>query len=82
MLEWTLSRGYNSWCFGLQTFNLRPDSSLIFKYCLNGNIDGVKRLIEDSLASPYDVDSQGATPLHVCVQQYTVHTNGFLTGND
>lgn len=39
--------------------------SLIFKYCRDGNTDGVQWLISNKKASVYDMTVNGQTPLHV-----------------
>jgi len=65
MLECTLRRDYSPWSFCFKTFNLRPDGSPIFEYCIIGNNTGVQKLIANGLASPNDVNSEGMTPLHV-----------------
>ncbi len=44
---------------------LAPDAALIFDFCQSGNIDGVRTLFSKGLASVRDVNSEGATPLHV-----------------
>lgn len=48
-----------------QVYNTRPDGALIFEFCSSGNVDGVKSLITRKDASPFDIDSDGWTPLHV-----------------
>lgn len=42
-----------------------PDHLPIFSYCRDGNIDGVRRLIDTGEASVWDTDSRGTRPLHV-----------------
>jgi hypothetical protein len=65
ILECTFNQRYNSINAGIQTFNLRPGRSLIFDYASRGDLEGVKKLIGDGLASPNDVDPDGWTVLHV-----------------
>lgn len=48
-----------------QIYNTRSDEALIFEFCSSGNVDGVKSLITRKEASPFDIDSDGWTPLHV-----------------
>lgn len=48
-----------------QIYNSRPGGALIFEFCSSGNVDGVKSLITRKDASPFDIDSDGWTPLHV-----------------
>jgi hypothetical protein len=79
VLEWTLIRGYSPWSMSFKAFNLRPDWSPIFDYCISGNIAGVRSLIENGHASPTDIDSEGMTPLHVSI---VLFRRSNLTGFD
>jgi hypothetical protein len=54
------------WKFKMSSTCPVPDDSLVFEFCKNGNIDGVRLLFDRREASPMDVDSRGYTPLHVC----------------
>jgi hypothetical protein len=65
ILQCTFNQRHCSIDAGVQTFNLRPGWSPIFEYAYHGDLQGVKRLIEDGLASPNDVDPDGWTVLHV-----------------
>ncbi len=49
----------------LRTARVIPDNSPIFMHVQHNNLDGVKRLFEQKLASPFDVSFKGRTPLHV-----------------
>ncbi len=49
----------------LRTTNVIPDDSTVFLFAQHNNIDGIKRLFEQRLASPFDVSLRGRTPLHV-----------------
>ncbi|KAK0701285.1 ankyrin repeat-containing domain protein [Lasiosphaeris hirsuta] len=48
----------------LRTTNIIPDDSTVFLFAEHNNIDGMKRLFEQKLASPYDVSLRGRTSLH------------------
>ena len=70
MFSWSCSytRSRTSgWLSGIniQPFNLRDEDSLIFEFCSKGNVDGIKSLFSRGEASPFDVDSDGWTPMHV-----------------
>jgi hypothetical protein len=65
MLEWTFGHQFNSIKAGLQSFNLRPGWSAISEFCSSGDLESVLKLIEEGHASPYDIDPDGWTPLHV-----------------
>jgi hypothetical protein len=44
-----------------------PGNADIFTYAKLGDVDNIRRLFENGLASPHDVHSEsGITPLHVC----------------
>ena len=52
--------------FTLRVARVIPDTSPIFQLARAGNLQGVKYLFENNLASPYDIGGGlGSTPLHV-----------------
>ncbi|KAH6718274.1 hypothetical protein BKA61DRAFT_300195 [Leptodontidium sp. MPI-SDFR-AT-0119] len=61
---WMQTRS-SSWQFSLQPFNTVKESSPIFEFCRNGNVDAVQTLIELGEASVRDRDPWGRTPLWV-----------------
>ncbi len=76
--QWLLKLGFNyaytfstndsstkGWQFCVKPIYLVPDDASIFKFCGQGNIEGVRDLISKGLASVRDVDSEGRTALHV-----------------
>jgi hypothetical protein len=65
VLEFSFTQRFNSIGAGLRTFNIRPGWSPIFEYSSRGDLQSVRRLVEDGLASPNDVDPDGWTVLHV-----------------
>lgn len=58
------------WKYQLSTFRAVPDNSLIFEFCEDGNLEGVRSLLARREASPWDVNSLGGTPLHVSCLVY------------
>jgi hypothetical protein len=42
-----------------------PPTSDVFNFARTGNVRGLQHLFENGLASPFDVNSCGLTPLHV-----------------
>lgn len=60
-----ISRTLGGWTWRGRQFQLVPDDSLIFRYCKDGNLTGVRDLFQYKLASPFDIDNRGYTPLHV-----------------
>lgn len=65
VLEWTVGYQYNSLKAAIQTFNLRPSKAPIFRLCSRGDIYAVRNMIGNGSASPFDVDRNGWTLLHV-----------------
>lgn len=61
-LDGTFSKG---WKTTLRPFCAVPDNALIFEFCKNGNIDGIRTLLVRGDASLWDRNSGGQTPLHV-----------------
>ena len=49
----------------LRTFRTISRDALIFDFCSNGNVAGIRSLFQRRLASPFDRDETGRTPLHV-----------------
>ncbi len=60
-----ISRRFGCWTWRARQFPLVAKNALIFKYARDGNLSGVKDLFQHKLASPFDVDPRGYTPLHV-----------------
>ena len=56
---------HSGWDFKFRQYNIIPYPSLVFDYARDGNVIGLQGLFDDRLASPYDCDSHGVTPLHV-----------------
>jgi hypothetical protein len=65
MLECTLSQSFGSCSIALQAHCVRPGWSPIFELAGRGDIQSVRRLFNEGLASPNDVNSDGWTVLHV-----------------
>jgi hypothetical protein len=61
------ARSTTGWKYSFQSFRTVPDDSLIFEYCKEGNIGAIQSLFKRGLASPWDRDAKGRTPLWVCV---------------
>ncbi|KAF8860188.1 hypothetical protein BDZ45DRAFT_323096 [Acephala macrosclerotiorum] len=57
-----------NWKHVMKTFRPVPDNSQIFEFCKLGDINGVKSLLSQRRASPWDTNSTGWTPLHVAAQ--------------
>lgn len=53
------------WKYSLQPFRAVPADSLVFEFCRDGNLDGLRSLLKRGLASPWDRNPDGRTPLWV-----------------
>jgi hypothetical protein len=51
----------------LKSYRAVPDNAPVFDYCRDGNIKAVQALFDSGLASPWDANSRGFTPLFVSV---------------
>lgn len=65
-LRAVVARSIQGWKQKLESYRAVPDSSKIFTYCSEGNLDGVRSLFSSGMASSHDTNSYGWTPLHVC----------------
>jgi hypothetical protein len=53
--------------------NKIPFASETYQFCLNGNVTSLQRHFDHGLASPYDVDTDGLSLLHVSLSIYPEH---------
>jgi len=49
----------------LTSYRAVPDDAPVFDYCRNGNVKAIQALFDGGLASPWDTNSKGFTPLFV-----------------
>ena len=76
--QWLLKLGFNyaynfsthdsstqGWQWCIKPINLVPDDAPILEFCKQGNLEKVRDLFSQNLASVRDEDSEGFTPLHV-----------------
>lgn len=56
---------HKTWQYSISPVNVRPDDSLIFRFCEMGNMEAVRELFERQQATVYDVNSNGMSLLHV-----------------
>ena len=66
-LDVMISRSTSGWKNTFKTFRAVPVNSLIFEFCVTGNLDGVRSLLTRGDASVWDRDPDGRTPLHVSI---------------
>jgi len=58
---------------GMSTYRAVPDDAVIFDFCKEGNTSAVQNLFDKRLASPWDTNSRGLTPLFVSSNSISVH---------
>jgi hypothetical protein len=55
----------SGWTFSPRTMNVIPRSSLVFQYAKDDNVNGLRELFDERVASPFDCDEYDRTILHV-----------------
>jgi hypothetical protein len=55
----------SGWQYCIQTFRAVEESALVFEFCREGNLEGLRSLFRRKEASPWDLDPEGQTPLLV-----------------
>ncbi|RDW81872.1 hypothetical protein BP6252_02984 [Coleophoma cylindrospora] len=74
----TLKRSHNGWDQSFRTYRLVPNDALVLKYSKNGNVAGLQDLFKANLASPFEADAFGLTPLHYAAVYAQAETCRFL----
>ncbi|KAL9617488.1 MAG: hypothetical protein Q9160_007699 [Pyrenula sp. 1 TL-2023] len=69
VIQLQLRRHSKYWTFNFRIWNHRSDDSPIFKCVIDGDIDGLKKVISARQASLYDVTPSGITLLHIAVKK-------------
>jgi hypothetical protein len=57
----------------LKSYRAVPDNAPIFDYCMDGDIKAIQKSFDSGLASPWDRNSLGFTPLFVSLVLYIFH---------
>jgi hypothetical protein len=60
-----LKRSYQGWDASFRTYRRVPYEARVFGYCVHGDVKGLQQLFQSGAASPFEVDPDGKTPLHV-----------------
>lgn len=63
---------FGNWQYKMVSYNLRDPDEAIFIACQNRDVDTVRVLLKEGLASPFDLTPNGLTPLHVSYQPESV----------
>jgi hypothetical protein len=67
---------HKTWQYSISPVNIRPDDSLVFRFCQMGNTEAVRELFDRQQATIYDVNSDGMTLLHVSLNEALSIANG------
>lgn len=59
------TKATSGWQYSLQPFRAVEETALVFEFCREGNLEGLRCLFKRNEASPWDRDPQGQTPLLV-----------------
>ncbi|MCJ1359269.1 MAG: hypothetical protein MMC33_009270 [Icmadophila ericetorum] len=60
----------HGWKYTIEPFRRVRDDALIFQFCEDGNVEGVRSLLSRGDASVKDTNSAGYTPLHVAARNF------------
>jgi hypothetical protein len=58
-------KAQSGWDCRFRTYYPTSHNSLVFKFCEEGNVEGLQWLFDAGLASPFNTDENGYTTLHV-----------------
>ena len=58
-------RACQGWDQSFRSYRVIPYESLVFEYSMAGDVAGLQRLFSTGQSSPFQVDPDGRTPLHV-----------------
>lgn len=58
-------RQYRGWNYHIRAYHIVPTTAPVFKLCMEGDINGLQNIFTSGLATPFDVDRDGASTLHV-----------------
>ncbi|KAE8381609.1 ankyrin repeat-containing domain protein [Aspergillus bertholletiae] len=64
IIELQALKQWGSWIYQLRHYHVIPSDSLLFQFCLDGDLTNVQRLFSKRLASPFDLSPKGQTVLH------------------
>lgn len=63
--EFMLRSSYQGFEQRLKSYKVMPYEAPIFQCCMDGDLKGLRKLLQWGLATPFEVDLDGRTPLHV-----------------
>lgn len=73
---WEISslQAYSGWTFTLRSLNVIPFDSPIFRYSENGDLQALRDLFSQNVASPFDCNEYGRTALQVRFETLVTNT--------
>lgn len=60
-----LTKCHQGWDHSFRAYRTLPYRSQVLLYSMNGDVEGIRQLFASGQASPFVVDPEGRTPLHV-----------------
>ena len=66
-----LRNSYRGWDQSFRSYKVVSFDAPVFQYSISGDVEGLRKLFAAGLASPFEVNSEGRTPLHVRTQLRT-----------
>ncbi|KAF4624646.1 hypothetical protein G7Y89_g13524 [Cudoniella acicularis] len=76
-----LKRSIQGWDQSLRVYKTVADDAPVIRYCINGDMKGLQTLFDSGLASPFEMDSGGWTPLHYAAAYARPNACRFLVEN-
>jgi hypothetical protein len=58
-------KAQSGWDYRFRTYYPTSYDSPVFRFCMDGNVEGLQQLFDAGLASPFNIDEDGWTTLHV-----------------
>ncbi|KAE9371001.1 hypothetical protein N431DRAFT_18376 [Stipitochalara longipes BDJ] len=72
------AKATSGWQYSIQPFRAVEENALIFEFCREGNLDGVRSLFKRNEASPWDRGPKGETPLLLASRYFQLDVASFL----
>jgi hypothetical protein len=63
--QFCLTKSFQGWDQTFRSYRVVSFDASVFNYCMTGNVAELQQLFESGQSSPFEVDPEGRTPLHV-----------------
>ena len=63
--QFCVEKTVQGWQQVFHSYTIVPFDAPVFKYSMAGDVTGLQHLFDTGQASPFEVDPEGSTPLHV-----------------